>query len=77
MTASTLRDLRRVLATPEAPTTGRVLEVGGGGVTVATRQGVRTYKRPTGAALLPGDAVRTAGAQLVGRLVSQSETYAE
>jgi hypothetical protein len=74
---SALRDLRRLVAPQEAPVTGRVVEAGDAAVTVATAQGVRVYPRPQGAALMPGDPVRTAGRQLLGRLLSQSEGYAE
>ena len=72
-----LRDLRRLVAPKEAPITGRVIEIGGSGVTVATTKGVRVYPRPQGAALMQGDQVRTDERQLLGRLLSQSEGYAE
>jgi len=74
---SALRELQRLIAPKQAPSTGIVLSTGENSVTAATAAGVRTYARPAGAALMPADRVRVSGGAILGRLVSQSETYAE
>jgi RNase P/RNase MRP subunit p29 len=74
--STNVETLRRLLKTPGAPTTGRVLDADEKSVTVATANGLRIFPRPVGASLLTGDRVRVSGGALLGRLLSNSEPYA-